>query len=232
MNINPRPGLRSGLLWGGTDNQVELGNELSIATAGRFKFRRDHGPLFHGDSIEQKIVGVARFVFDVHLGNKRVVPGRKYCRMYVRRPAGVGNRQDGAEPVVPCGIGDGVAVSLEVLIHSYQPIVAWVVVAAVGITLPYFDAYAGQRMPVGIHYATEQVGTPSVCYTIAACHPGEVVVVVQRQSLGVERTSSLSRCGKKCRSPSQIGDYTRYAGNGQQFSAQSVDCGIGHGRVF
>ena len=82
--------------------------------------------------------------------------------MYVWRPAGVGYRQDGAESVTPFGIGDGVAVSLEILIHVHKPIVAWVVVATVGIALPYFDADASQWTSVCIHDATEQVGTPSV----------------------------------------------------------------------
>ena len=160
-------------------DQIELGNELSVATYGWFEFRHHHRPSFHGNSVEQKILGVARFVFDVYLSNQRAVSRRQYRRMDVRCAAGIIHRPDGAKSVTAVGIRHGMAVPLKVLIHSHRLAVPGVVVAAVRIALPYLDTHAGQRAPVGVNYSTEQVRSPPLRQTAAAHHLGEVVVVVQ-----------------------------------------------------
>ena len=65
--------LRLCLLWSGSNNKVELSNELGIATASRDKLCHDHRSTFGGNSIEQKILRISWLVFDVNLGNKWIV---------------------------------------------------------------------------------------------------------------------------------------------------------------
>ena len=88
--------------------------------------------------------------------------------MDVGGPTGILNGEDGAESVVPFGVGDGVAMTLKVLIQWHAPIVAWVVVASVGITLPYFDAYPSKGSPVYVDYPTRQIRTLTFCQAVTS----------------------------------------------------------------
>ena len=180
------------LLRGVAENEIEARSKPGITIACRFEVCRDQRPLFGGDPVEQKIVGILRFTLDIDLGNQGGLPSREHRCVYVRCSAGIPDRADGTKPVVSVCVGDGVAVPLEILILYDLPVIAWMMVAAVGIALPYLDANAGHRPSVWIYYPTRQVRNLPFRKTAATGHPREVVIVIQWQLFRIERAGALS----------------------------------------
>ena len=121
--------------------------------------------------------------------------------MDVRRPARVGHRLDGAEPVVSVRAGPGPAVALEVLVERGIAPVARMVVTPVRVALPDLHQGAGHGTSPVVPHHTAQMGDHSPGEGAASADLYEVGVRFERMIVGIERTRGLAWSAHEPRCP-------------------------------
>ena len=151
-----------------------------------------------GDSVEQAIARIQRVAGKIHLRDKAPVTGAEDGEMNMRRPhpicrRRIGRRLDGAEAVSAVGIGDVMAIALKVRVERRIAPIPRMVVAAETVGLSNFDPGIRHRLAGEVEDAPGEVEKPPLRPAACALNGGEVIVLIERLGLGIERSHALAR---------------------------------------
>lgn len=179
------------------EDNIPVCRQLGIHRAGWRERGRHQVTLCLGYALVEEIVGIARLVSDIELGDEGLFVRRQHGDMNVRRASGIGLRTNGPEPVPAFTVGHGVPEALKVGVDGTAPRIAGVPVAAIGIALPDLDAHAGEWLAVAVEEPAAEIGDLSQRTLRLTPDLSQVVVVIQWRREWIERAGRLAWCGRQ-----------------------------------
>jgi hypothetical protein len=109
------------------------------------------------------------------------------------RPTRIRHGTDRPEPVAAKTVGNGVSDALKSRVNRAGTRIAWMTIAAIDVALPDFDAQTAQWPPVLIEDMAIQISDLTRCRLFPSRDMRQIIVIIQRQFHGVERTGRLAR---------------------------------------